>query len=302
MFNIPNAVDAEDVTQAQPDSRDFNAIIVAAFGGTGIVSGCQVSAQSTPNMTVAVAAGQVAIGTAIANVVAGNVTILAADPTNPRFSLICADATGTLSSVPGVAAAAPVFPDPAGKCVLAAVRVPAGATSINSQKIVDKRIVAVIPTVMGPGSITSSQIQDGTIVNADCAAAMALAISKLAGFPNDKTQNLNGDGSWSVPVVAGINTQAGNYTLALLDSNKVVEMNVAAANNLTIPNDSIVNFPIGSTVDIGQMGAGQTSIVAASGVTVRAYNNNLRLAGQGAMASLVKRAANDWWVAGNLVP
>jgi len=301
-FTIPNAAVAEDVTQAQPDQFDFNGMIAAAFAGTGIVTGCAVTAQGTPNMTVAVAAGTIAIGAVTVAVTAGNVTIAAADATNPRFDLICVNNLGTLSAVAGTPAAAPVFPDPAGKAVLAAVRVPNAATAINSAKIVDKRLVAVIPTVIGAGSITSSMIQDGAIVNVDIAAAAAIAISKLAGFPNLVTQNLNGDGTWSIPILGPLNQQTGNYTLAITDSNKIVEMNVAAANTVTIPNDSVVNLPIGTTVDIAQIGAGQTSIAAAGGVTARAYNNNLRLAGQYAMASLVKRAANDWYVAGNLVP
>jgi hypothetical protein len=79
-------------------------------------------------------------------------------------------------------------------------------------------------------------------------------------------------------------------------------LNAAAANSLTIPADGTVNFTVGTTISVAQMGAGQTSIVAAAGVTVRAYNNNLRLAGQGAVCSLIKRATNDWWVMGNLVP
>jgi len=301
-FNIPNAADAEDVTQAQPDSRDFSAMISAAFSGTGVVSGCAVTAQATPNMTVAVAAGTVAINTTTAAVTGANVTITAANATNPRFDLICVAAAGVLSAVAGTAAAAPVFPDPAGKVVLAAVRVPAAATAINSQKIVDKRLQAVLPTTLGTGSITSGMIADSTIVDVDIAPTAAIQLSKLAGYPSDNTRFLDGSGIWRIPTLGGVNTQAGNYTLALIDSNRLVEMNVASANNVTVPNDSVVNFPVGSNVDIAQLGAGVTGLVAAAGVTLRAYNNNLHLAGQYAIASVIKRAANDWWAVGNLVP
>src|SRR5262245_56819024 len=103
-FTIPNAASAEDGTQAQIDSRDFDTII-AAFSGTGVVSGCAVTAQGTPHMTVAVAAGTVAVaGTQVA-VTGGNVTITAANATNPRFDLICVDNTGAKSAVAGAAAA-----------------------------------------------------------------------------------------------------------------------------------------------------------------------------------------------------
>jgi len=300
MFNIPNAADAEDVTQAQPDSRDFSAMIAAAFSGTGVVTGCAVTAQATPNMTVAVAAGTVAINGTSSAVTGANVTISAANATNPRFDLICVAAGGVLSAVTGTAAAAPVFPDPAGKVVLAAVRVPAGATAINSQKIVDKRLQAVLPSTITTGTITTAMLQDGAVT--DPKIAGPVSISKLAGFPNDRTTFLDGSGVWRIPTLGGFNTQTGNYTIALIDSNRLVEMNVASANSVTVPNDSIVNFPVGANVDIAQLGTGVTGLVAASGVTLRAYNNNLHLAGQNAIASVIKRAANDWWAVGNLVP
>ena len=110
MFNIPNSADAYNVLQAQPDSRDFNGILVPAFQGTGVISGCAVTAQGSPNMTLAVAAGSVAVGGASAAVTGGNVTITTANGSQPRFDLVVVDNTGTKSVVAGVAAAATCFP------------------------------------------------------------------------------------------------------------------------------------------------------------------------------------------------
>ena len=150
------------------------------------------------------------------------------------------------------------------------------------------------------GSITGALIQDGTITDVDIAVNAAIQILKLAGFPNDRTRYLLGDGSWAVPTFSGPNTRTASYVLTLPDNNGIVEMNVAGT--VTIPADATTSFPVGSQVTIAQMAAGQSNISGAGGVTVRAYNGNLRLAGQNAVASCIKRAANDWWVAGNLVP
>jgi hypothetical protein len=73
-------------------------------------------------------------------VTAGNVTITAADGSNPRFDLVVVDSAGAKSAVAGTAAANPVFADPAGKVVLAAVYVPAADTDIDANQIIDKRI------------------------------------------------------------------------------------------------------------------------------------------------------------------
>lgn len=97
------------------------------------------------------------------------------------------------------------------------------------------------------------------------------------------------------------NRQPASYTLVLTDAdNKIVEMNVGSANNLTIPLNSTVAFPIGSEIPISQYGAGQTTIVATGGVTLRSANNWLKINAQYGAVSLVKVGTDEWYVWGNL--
>src|SRR5215472_10875402 len=250
MFTIPNAASAEDVTQAQPDSIDFS-ILVAAFGGTGVVTGCAVTAQASPNMTVAVAAGSVAIAGVQSSVTAGNVTLAAADPTNPRFSLIVAASGGALSAVAGTPAANPVFPAiPANSVVLAAVRVPAGAASINGPKITDKRVNAVLPaptsfqsgmmmpwpTAVAP---TGWQVCDGSLLNRTTNAALFAIIGTSYGAGDGSTTFAVPDLRGRAPV--GFGGAAGHADVATLGNNE----NLAVAQrrqahghtlNLNLPN------------------------------------------------------------------
>lgn len=101
------------------------------------------------------------------------------------------------------------------------------------------------------------------------------------------------------PSIVVLNNQTSNYTLALSDSGKMIEMNVGTANNLTVPADNTVNFPIGMSIDILQVGAGQTTIVPASGVTIN-RSTGLKLRLQWSSATLIKRAANTWVAIGDL--
>jgi hypothetical protein len=96
------------------------------------------------------------------------------------------------------------------------------------------------------------------------------------------------------------NRQVASYTLVLTDRGKLVEMNVATANNLTIPLDSAVAFPIGTLIEIAQYGAGQTTIVATGGVTIRSASGNLKIASQYVAISLIKIGTNEWYAFGNL--
>lgn len=95
-------------------------------------------------------------------------------------------------------------------------------------------------------------------------------------------------------------TQAASYTLALTDAGKLVEIGVASANNLTVPPNSSVAFLLGTRIDITQVGAGQTTVVAGAGVTIRQRESKLKLAGQYAGASLYKRSTDDWVLFGDL--
>jgi protein involved in polysaccharide export with SLBB domain len=95
------------------------------------------------------------------------------------------------------------------------------------------------------------------------------------------------------------NSQTASYTLVLADKDKMVEVNVSSANNLTIPPESSVNFPVGTQISILQTGTGQTTLVAGSGVTVNA-TPGLKLRARWSSATLVKRASNTWVALGDL--
>lgn len=94
-----------------------------------------------------------------------------------------------------------------------------------------------------------------------------------------------------------VTTKTADATLALSDGNWL-RMNVATANTITVPPDASVDFPIGTAINVRQMGAGQTTIVAGSGVTV-ATAETLNLRKQGAVVVLVKEAANEWALTGD---
>jgi len=96
------------------------------------------------------------------------------------------------------------------------------------------------------------------------------------------------------------NTQTVSYTLVLTDAGKVVEMDVASANNLTVPPNSSVAFPVGTVIEAFQYGAGQTTFVAGGGVTLRSAGGALKLTSQYAGASLRQRATDEWVIVGEL--
>lgn len=99
------------------------------------------------------------------------------------------------------------------------------------------------------------------------------------------------------------NTQTATYTAVLGDAGpmNMIRMNVASANNLTIPPNASVAYPVGAIIQFTQAGAGATTIVAGAGVTLNyPAATSLVLSGQGAQGAVIKIATDTWQVFANL--
>jgi hypothetical protein len=97
-----------------------------------------------------------------------------------------------------------------------------------------------------------------------------------------------------------ISQKTDSYTLsALTERDSLIEMGKATAQTVTIPTNATVAYPVGTSIDILQTGAGQVTIAGASGVTVNA-TPGLKLRTQWSSATLFKRATDTWVVMGDL--
>lgn len=125
-----------------------------------------------------------------------------------------------------------------------------------------------------------------------------IAIKDVTGLET----TINNLPSTYAPLNLTINTQASGYTLVLTDSAKQIEMNSSSANSLLIPTDASVAFPIGTAIIVVQLGTGQTTISAVTpGTTTVRFTPGNKLRTQYSTATLVKRAANDWIISGDLI-
>ena len=105
---------------------------------------------------------------------------------------------------------------------------------------------------------------------------------------------------------AGIYAQVANaadYTLVLLDAfNRLIRQNSASANQVLIPTDASVAFPVNTLIPILQYGAGQTTVAAVTpGTTTLRSTPGAKLRAQYSTATLFKLAANEWLLSGDIV-
>lgn len=91
-------------------------------------------------------------------------------------------------------------------------------------------------------------------------------------------------------------TQTASYQPVIGDRGTLVLMNVASANNFTVPSSV---FPVGGLLHVMWFGAGATTIVAAGGVTINTPST-LGLRTQYAIASMLQYATNTWVAFGDL--
>jgi hypothetical protein len=98
-----------------------------------------------------------------------------------------------------------------------------------------------------------------------------------------------------------INAQTGTtYTTVLADDGKLVTCDNGSPIALTIPPNGTVAYGIGTQINVMQLGAGQVTITAGAGVTLRSAGSKLKTQAQYAVATCCKIATDTWVVIGNL--
>jgi hypothetical protein len=111
----------------------------------------------------------------------------------------------------------------------------------------------------------------------------------------DGTQTKEG-----VPSRTPIVYKTANYTLsAASERDSLIEVDSTSPVTITIPTNSAVAYPIGTTLDILGTNTGLVTIAGDTGVTVNA-TPGLKLRTQWSSATLFKRAENSWVVYGDL--
>lgn len=144
--------------------------------------------------------------------------------------------------------------------------------------------------ISGGGTSGTVTVSIDTSVTADLSTAQTLTNKTL-----------------TAPIInLALNAQTGTtYTFALTDNGKLVTASNASAQTYSIPTNATTAFPIGTQINIIQIGAGQVTIQAASsGTTTVASTGGTatapKLRAQYSAATLVKASTDLWYVTGDI--
>jgi len=148
-------------------------------------------------------------------------------------------------------------------------------------------------TVTAGTNISVSGNQVSVISNPTFSGLVTASASGVAF--SDGTQTKEG-----VPSRTPIIQKTDSYTLSsLTERDSLIEMGKATAQTVTVPLNSTVAYPVGTSVNILQTGAGQVTVAGAGGVTING-TPGLKLRAQWSSATLLKRATDTWVLFGDL--
>jgi hypothetical protein len=103
-----------------------------------------------------------------------------------------------------------------------------------------------------------------------------------------------------VPSATSFVYKTASYTLDSLSlADSVIEVDSTEATTITIPLDSALDYPIGTSLDILQTNTGTVTIDATGGVTLNG-TPGFKLRTRWSSATILKRASNSWIVYGDL--
>ena len=120
--------------------------------------------------------------------------------------------------------------------------------------------------LVGTGTSTTAWTTSPTVTGTATAGHVTTAGTLTAGV--------------AVGQAVDLDRKTADYTLVLTDAGKVIEINSGSSENVTIPPNGDVAFPLGTQIVIVRLGSGAVVIVEGSGVTTRSDGDKAKIKSQ----------------------
>lgn len=317
---------------SHPAENDRLTITGTIWANAGVVDygDMLVSPTPTPSMAIVIASGSAIVAgsqtTTQGNYITYNdaeVTLSVA-PSSPslarkdRVVVAVQDAFygGTSNNqvvyqiVTGTPAANPVLPDaPDNSLTLAEIYVTANASSIETGNITDTRTYATFtdtrtrPSKINADALVIESIESQTgkalkIQNASGVSTFSINPAGTLTFQDGTTQNTSG--VYNPNLI--INAQTGtSYTLQATDAQKMVTFTNTSPITVTVASNATQNLPVGTQIQLAQMGTGQVTFVGASSPNPVTINSDpgLKLRTRYSVATLLQLSIDNWLLIGD---
>ena len=149
-------------------------------------------------------------------------------------------------------------------------------------------------------SITAGTGLSGGTITTSGTIAIDSTVATLTG-----SQTLTNKTLTDAKINLAFDAETASYTAVLANNSQVVTMNNASANTFSIPTNASVAFPIGTQINVLQIGAGQTTIQAVTSGTTTVLSTGAtaaapKLRAQYSAATCLKAGTDLWYVFGDI--
>ena len=168
--------------------------------------------------------------------------------------------------------------------------------------------------ISGGGTSGTVTVSIDTSVTADLTTAQTLTNKNLTSgtntFPSTLatltgTETLTNKTLTDPKINLAFDAETASYTAVLANNGQVVTMDNASANTFSIPTNASVAFPIGTQINVLQIGAGQTTIQAVTSGTTTIQSTGAtaaqpKLRARYSAATCLKAGTDLWYVFGDI--
>jgi hypothetical protein len=174
------------------------------------------------------------------------------------------------------------------------------ATLTGTQTLTNKTLTApIISSISNTGTLTLPT-STGTIA---LTSDITVTASSTTTFTNKTLTTPTLD---DPKINLAFDAETASYTGVLANNGQVVTMNNASANTFSIPTNASVAYPVGTQINVLQIGAGQTTIQAVTSGTTAILSTAAtaaapKIRARYGMATCIKAATDTWYVVGDIV-
>ena len=149
-------------------------------------------------------------------------------------------------------------------------------------------------------SITAGTGLSGGTITSTGTIAIDATVATLTG-----TQTLTNKTLTDPKINLAFDAETASYTAVLANNGQVVTMDNGSANTFSIPTNASVAFPIGTQINVLQIGAGQTTIQAVTSGTTTIQSTGAsaaapKLRARYSAATCLKAGTDLWYVFGDV--